>query len=228
MKNKIDQFFQNKLEAHKLPHGEQIWAKVEANLSKKNNLAVWRIAAAIFITGTLVWVIIWSQRDTKNNEPLFASKNSPKDFSIKEKPTAKISSVERKKDEIARSKTSSTNPHSSQTNKTIFHQKEVPPSAVETKEIDVAMPHENIPEEKINSKATPATTIASTKQKSIKLEFTLEDITSEQPVADVSEEKSSGLKKVWDLAREVKNGDGPVRGIKNEIFALNFKKNKIQ
>ena len=82
--------------------------------------------------------------------------------------------------------------------------------------------------EKINSKATPPTTITSTRQKPIKLEFTLEDFSSEQPVATVNEEKSSGLKKVWDLAREVKNGDGPVHEIKNELFALNFRKNKNQ
>jgi len=47
-------------------------------------------------------------------------------------------------------------------------------------------------------------------------------------VATTSEEKSSGLKKVWDLAREVKNGDGLVHEIKNELFALNFKKSKNQ
>ena len=228
MKNKIDQFFQNKLEAHMLPHGEEAWAKVEANLSKKNNLAVWRIAAVIFITGALIWVIIWSQRDTKNNDQLLASKNSPKDFSIKERPASKISPVEKKKDAMSLGKKSPINLTISKTNKNKFHQKEVQQTVVETKEIDVAAIHENIPEEKINQKATPSTTIASTKQKSIKLEFTLEDLASEQPLATVGEEKSSGLKKVWDLAREVKNGDGPVRGIKNELFALNFKKNKIQ
>jgi len=64
--------------------------------------------------------------------------------------------------------------------------------------------------------------------KPIKLEFTLEDLPSEQPVATVNEERSSGLKKVWEMAREVKNGEGPVREMKNELFALSFKKSKNQ
>ena len=82
--------------------------------------------------------------------------------------------------------------------------------------------------EKLNTEATPSATIASTKRKPIKLEFTLEEFSIEQPVATVSEEKNSGLKRVWNLALEVKNGDGPVHEMKNELFAFSFKKNKNQ
>ena len=100
-------------------------------------------------------------------------------------------------------------------------------ATVEKNKSSLVITSEDKPEEKIKPEATPAATIASTRQKSIKLEFTLEDFSSAPPEATV-EAKSSGLKKVWDLAREVKNGDRPVRDIKNELFAFNFRKNKNQ
>ncbi|HEV8514726.1 MAG TPA: hypothetical protein VGQ59_15690 [Cyclobacteriaceae bacterium] len=233
MENKIDQFFKDKLEGHTLPPSEEAWAKVEANLSKKNNVAIWRIAAAILIAGALISVIIWSQLDNKNNEQILATKKSNKD-SMKEKSAPQISSVEKKKE--VRPSNTKKSPNAlpqlalSHNDSQKKNEETLTPSIVIEKEQTVAVVKENIQEEKeiINTKATPPTTIASTKQKPIKLEFTLDDISSEQPVATAGEEKSTGLKKVWNLAREVKNGDGPVHEIKNEIFALNFKKNKNQ
>ena len=237
MENKIDQFFKDKLEGHNLPPSEEAWAKVEANLSKKNNVAIWRIAAAILITGALISVIIWSQLDSKNSEQLLTRNKSNKD-SVKEKTTRQLSSVEKKK-EVRPSnskKSSNTMPqsiasqHDDKSDQKKTEEMVASSPIIETQEQSVAVVKENIQEEKekINTKATPVTAIASTKQKPIKLEFTLDDVSSEQAVATTSEEKSSGLKKVWDLAREVKNGDGPVHEIKNELFALNFKKSKNQ
>ncbi len=236
MKNKIDQFFKDKLEGNALLPSEEAWAKVEGNLSKKNNVAIWRIAAVIVITGALISVIIWAQRDNKNTKQILATKKSPNDNSAKEKPASQISSLEKKEQAKSHNKKSmNTSPKSASTkseNK-LDHKKAeeiemTPATVVETKEQTVAVIKERIQDEKINTKATPPATIASTKQKPIKLEFTLDDFSSEQPVATASEEKSSGLKKVWDLAREVKNGDGPVHEIKNELFALSFKKSKNQ
>jgi hypothetical protein len=255
MENKIDQFFKDKMEGHTLPPSEDAWAKVETNLSKKNNFAVWRIAAAILITGALISVIIWSQCDEKNNEQILAAKKSLKDSSTKEKPAPQISPVQNKKEEKSANKKpsnalprfvspqtkSKTDKNESNESKTQSTQtqpsielaaKEIieknnssfATAFVETSAVKKALEDK----EKLNTKATTPTTIASTKQKPIKLEFTLDDFSSEQPVATASEEKSSGLKKVWDLAREVKNGDGPVHEIKNELFALSFKKNKNQ
>jgi hypothetical protein len=247
MENKIDQFFKEKLEEHTLPASEEVWAKVEANLSKKNNIAIWRIAAAVLLMGALVSAIIWLQRDHKNNEQLLATKKSSGDNSTKEKPAPQISLLEKKAQVKPNNKKSlSTLPSprlvSSQTeNKS--DQKESSESRTQSTQTQpsVELAAKEIIEknkssftkasedkEKIKMEATPPMTIASTKKKSIKLEFTLDDFSSEQPVATASDEKSSGLKKVWEMAREVKNGNGPVREIKNEIFALNFKKNKNQ
>jgi|GEM_PF-922334 len=243
MENKIDQFFKDKLKGHTLPLSEEAWSKVEASLSKKNRIVVWRIAAAILIAGALVSVIILSQHGVDKNHPAIAAKKSPKDNSGKEKSAPEISQVEKKTNS-----NSTPRPGSSLTSKKSFtpsprfvspqtdsksDQKESDGNklwSVTTQTTDVKPSFAKASEdkEKINTEATPPATIASTKRKPIKLEFTLEEFSAEQPVAKVSEEKNSGFRKVWDLALEVKNGDGPVHEMKNELFAFSFKKNKNQ
>jgi hypothetical protein len=44
-----------------------------------------------------------------------------------------------------------------------------------------------------------------------------------------TETKNSGLKKMWETALQIKNGEGPMNQLlekKDELFALNFKKEK--
>lgn len=76
-------------------------------------------------------------------------------------------------------------------------------------------------------------TISVTKaEKPIVIEFTLEAITTDtQQVAQASEEKNNGLKKIFDKALELKNGEsdfGSLRDAKNELFALDFRKDKTK
>jgi len=61
---KVDKFFKDKLESHSVAPPDGAWAKVESNLSKKNNVIAWRIAAAILLMGTLITAIIWSQQNS--------------------------------------------------------------------------------------------------------------------------------------------------------------------
>ncbi len=241
MKNKIDQFFKDKLESHTLPPSEEAWSKVEANLSKKNNVVVWRIAAAILIAGALITVIFWSQH-VADHQPSIVANHLPKDNSMKEKGAPKNSS--KKKKEVLKSlpeKSSGKAALQSEIPVKVQHKKSVAapdPTLTEKKLTSTeesvaavekpseALAKEDKVEENNKHEATPPMAIASTHQKSIKLEFTLEEFSSEPPVATAGEAKSSGLKKVWEMAREVKNGDRPVRDMKNELFALNFRKNK--
>lgn len=230
MENKIDQFFKDKLAGHTLPPSEEAWAKVEANLSKKNNVAAWRIAAAIIIAGALITAILWSQHSGADR-PAIAAKQLQKDPSTKENTAPQNSSDEKKKREALPHQSYVSADHRAPTqhklpNRNGVVTQDAPPAELKPAPAEsVATVEKFDQEEKKNQDATPPVAIASTHQKPIKLEFTLEEFSSEPPVATAGEEKPSGLKKVWELAREVKNGDGPVRDIKNEIFALNFKKN---
>lgn len=69
--------------------------------------------------------------------------------------------------------------------------------------------------------------------KPIVIEFTLESISKVTPaaVAQASEAENSGLRKILDAALDVKNGDsdiGIIRDAKNQLFALDFKKDKTK
>lgn len=68
-------------------------------------------------------------------------------------------------------------------------------------------------------------------ERPVVIEFTLESI-SKEPVIAVAQNKeveNSGLKKILEAARDVKNGDsdlGIIRDAKDQLFALDFKKDK--
>ena len=75
MENKLDSLFKKKLEEHSLPPREDAWARVEANLPKKNNVIAWRIAAAILFAGALIAVGVFTVR--KSDAPTLAKKSEP-------------------------------------------------------------------------------------------------------------------------------------------------------
>jgi len=215
----IDKFFKDKLDSHVIAPPDGAWAKVEANLPKKNNVMAWRLAAAIVLTGALITAIYLSQRSENHQQPVLATGKSLKQKG--NKPVVQL--PKRKEKKQAASK--------------------VPPSIgivpIEIQKTEQSLPteevistsKENINEEKINTQATVTAKVASPTQKPIKLEFTLEDISSEEVVATTTEVKNSGFKKVLELAREAKQGEGPIGGlreIKNELFARNFMKGKTK
>jgi len=76
--DRLDQFFKNKLDDHAIAPSENAWAKVESGLSKKNNVVVWRLAAAVLLMGALVTIIYWSLKSTENEQPALAQKKIEK------------------------------------------------------------------------------------------------------------------------------------------------------
>jgi hypothetical protein len=231
MENQMDKLFKDKLESHSLPPSEDGWSKVEAKLSKKNNAIAWRIAAAILLMGSSAALIYWSHKsDVPQSIAIDQSKkpNNPAVTSpLKKAEPAEEAVMEKRK--ISKAPTIKKKPTTPSVH--LPDQKEeektLTPSTIELqKTITVALVNENKPEEKMKSEATSSTKVASTAPKPIKLEFTLDDLTSEEKTVATGEVKNSGLKRVLELAREVKNGEGPIREMKNDLFALNFKKNK--
>src|SRR5437899_10228826 len=97
--DRVDRFFKNKLEDHSITPSEKAWTKVEAGLSKKNNVALWRWAAAVLLMGALISIIYWSQRGAENVEPVLVKKKIEKEesnASIEVKRTASTMSVPKK------------------------------------------------------------------------------------------------------------------------------------
>ena len=61
--NKIDSFFKKKVEGATMEPRAEAWAKVEANLSKKNKGLIWfKTAAALLLMGLFITSIIWLNR----------------------------------------------------------------------------------------------------------------------------------------------------------------------
>lgn len=235
----IDRLFKNKLDQHRIEPTENAWEKVEASLSKKNNMVLWRWAAAVLLTGVLL-TLAYQWQKNENNNPSLAQKqikhlspqnNSDKNIAAQE--TASVHEDRTHQRTVPAKPGKSSNPMmpSAQASKTtVLLAKESASNKVAQKNEPMptaeklALPKVN-EQEKIKPNATSVIQTASTQQKPIKLEFTLDDFSSEQTVATVADEKKSGFKKILDLARELKQGEGPVsnfREMKNEIFAHNF------
>ncbi|GAA0893075.1 hypothetical protein GCM10009122_27540 [Fulvivirga kasyanovii] len=112
------------------------------------------------------------------------------------------------------------------------------PTKVENTSVEIQNEKPETGEEEIkilDSHATNSTTVASTNQqpeaqdKGQTITFNIEDFKTAAAVAkaEEKEEKRSPLKKVVDFAKNLKEGDaglGELREAKNELFALNFKK----
>ncbi|MGC4021668.1 MAG: hypothetical protein QM734_06865 [Cyclobacteriaceae bacterium] len=223
---KIDKFFKEKLENHTTTPPEGAWPKVESNLSKKNNVIAWRIAAAILLAGALLGIILWEQQNTetikiakapskgmnKKTPPVTTEKKSEESKPIRTEVKSKIPVVEKKQIQPAE-------------NEPAPKIKLMETETELTQQYTIKLPTDNTIEEKQKEQATVTTEIASTKQKPIKLEFTLEDVPSGETVATTNEVKNSGFKKVLNMARDMKQGEGWVTNLrekKNEIFAHNF------
>ena len=217
--NKIDGIFKKKLEDLALEPRSEAWVKLEAKLSKKNSGLIWfRSAAALLLMGLLITSIIWLQRDEnqqvaeqlKNVNPSKISKeNKLKDTLSQSTPREanKITEAKRKSNSI---KAKTINPST------------VPPTV---KEIEPEPP-------KIEILSTETVAEVTIKEKPIVIEYTLESIIpqkKEAPIVAENDEKKKGLQKALDFAREAKNSDSPLGGIrqaKDDLFALNFKKDK--
>lgn len=248
---KIDQLFKNKLDDHSIAPSENAWARVEAELSKKNRLWLgtprpvlfWRMAAAVFLAGALLSVVYWSQIGGEA-EKVSAKKSPTLNDSKKEaaqtpaNPTANSGQVAQQKNAVkqkeavnhlaskkgvAKKEAAQHEQPSESKKKMIEIEKEL--AQVYTVKLDHVDANQGATkEEKIKDQATQQAQVASIKQKPIKLEFTLEALPSEETVATTTEEKTTGIRKVLNLAREVKQGDGlgSLREKKDELLAHNF------
>ena len=215
--NKLEELFKEKLSDYAIATPNRTWEKVEAGLSKKNKTIIWLRWAAVFLLGGLLLGSLWLQR--QDNSRTLAKENQP--------------AVRKEEVPI---------------------QKSVPPMFIEQKSI--AKNFRKRKENKINpappllqSVATsekaprteapsPAPTppgeiqapeiikLSSPISQGIVLTYTLGPV--ELPIADAADgRRDKSLKRMVDFARNVKNSDSPIGGIrvmKEDLFALELKK----
>lgn len=247
MSNKMDKLFKDKLESHALQPSAQAWEKVEAHLGKKNKMVLWlRVAAAVVLLGVLTFVgLSWNEepkQELVKKESGVRSQNpevrSPEPEVKQPERDEKTESIEPKKKEIKKQKVQpkAEDPAPSTQNPEPIEQLAV----VEEPAVVIQQPVTNN-QQPITNNRQPVTnnqqpkrgiTITYSlpqKEKSITLTYSLPPIGKGEPaVATVEEPRKTGLNRVLEIAMEVKNGDplGELREAKNDIFALDFRKDK--
>lgn len=233
MNNPVDKLFERKLSEHAMEPSAHAWARIVENQPKKNRGIVWfRAAAGIAIAGLAV--LLWyytSSSDTKVNQ-LAQESNS----------------IETKK-EVAPILESNTNQSENNTpekkEQVMLASKEEEKVKQEHKPVQVVNIQADIKADQamevavLESGETSVEKILLTENKVVE-EVTQQDKpivivyelkprrTPENPLdLDLAPQKKSGLKKVLEIANDVRNGESPLGGLrqaKEEILAFNFKK----
>jgi hypothetical protein len=232
MSNRIDQLFKSKLGEHSLPPSEESWAKVQAGLSKKNSVIIyWRAAAAVALLGLLVSAWYLFNQSTITEQQQLSQSGTTETIiqqpEIKQEPKTDqkqaLDLTGKKKADIKKqSKRSLHTP--------VAQDLAVKVDVSEHNEEQKTM--EQLPE--VNESIALVQEV--NQEKAVVIEFVLPTIvetnTSEMAVAAIEDEKSTGIIKLLETARDVKNGDAEfsssLRDMKNELFAFDFKKDKTK
>jgi len=229
MENRIDQLFKEKLGEHKIAPSAEAWAKVQSGLTKKNKVViVWRMAAALVLFGAGVgaWYLLNIGDARRLNQLSQTNEVIKPEKEVSEKTTESITqsmkstSDQNAKTVIKGNKTASRNRVEKVDNTTET-------VVIKNNELEKLMEGNLITTEPILITQTAKT------EKPIVIEFTLEAVTKApmEEVVQVVVEENSGLKKILEAARDVKNGDsdlGIIRDTKNQLFALDFRKEKTK
>lgn len=220
--NRIDELFKNKLANHPVAPSADAWQKVEAGLTKKNNAWVWRLAAALVLFGLVsgAWYM-WSKNTEVQPELVQQPIPSPQ----KEIPVV-VQPEEQKQNLVAETKTEV---QPKQNKKSTITQSETKKEETEKVNLEpgvVIQAEVLITENK--TEPTPA-------RKPIVIEFTLDalpvNMTEPEVVVANADDDKSGLQKILEKARDIKSGEselGSLRDAKNELFALDFRKDKTK
>ncbi len=211
--NQLDQLFRTKLDNYRVAPPAESWAKVEAKLSKKNNYAfVWRIAAGLFLFGLALGAGLYWQTDKQE----FATTPVKKEII---EPETELPLAKAESNEVTH-----------EDKKTPITKKKSKAEPVITP-IQVADNKPLVVEEiMINEPViTISEPVVAKVEKPIVIEFTLEPLPTTTTVAE--QKNPSTFRKVWDKAIDIKNGEGDfgsLREAKDELFALDFRKDKTK
>ncbi len=223
MENQLDELFKSKLAHHATPPSANAWEKLQASLVKKNRpVIIWRLAAALLLMGCLIAALYQLQTPSGQNKNVLARKNEIK---AKENPSGELAKSEDKRDE---KKTISTPQQKivrpkSQNNVVPMAKEEIRPLQVAEVEKDIERSTSNgVPALQVDSQVT----VIAKAEKPIVLEFMLAPI-EPQVIANVTAEKK-GLKKFFEKAKDLKNGEGGIdlADFTSKLFASNNKQDK--
>lgn len=227
MSNKVDKLFKEKLEEHSLQPSAQAWEKVEAHIGKKNKMVLWlRVAAAVMLLGVLTFAALnWNNGYEAPKEQIVNQESGvgSQEEGVK-KSEEKVAS-NNKKSEVRSQKSEAGTQHSGRSTRHLAPgTQSIKPIAEEPVEQIAIVPEPAIIPE------LPAEPTVVKATKGITLTYSLPTKKQTAPVEPmIADVKKTGFERVIEIAKEVKNGDNPMgelRQAKDDIFALDFKKDK--
>lgn len=243
MNNRIDKFFESKLSQHAIEPDAKAWSRIAANLPKKNNAVIWfRAAAGIAIAGLALMLWFYSGTDNAiDNKLAQNASDNAKNEEVTNEVAAKTKEILSSKEELNPTKNQQQPPQIAAQNNT---KKRSIDKKTETDEPDTKaemkleeqtkavaqLELEEIKMEQVENIDLTTSTINKTEaNKPIVIVFELPEVTKKKDPfdLDLTPQKKSGIKRVLEIANDVRTGEGPIAGLrqaKEEIFALNFKK----
>ncbi len=229
MNNRIDQLFKDTLGEYHISPSEEAWGKIQSGLPKKNKMAItWRLAAVFVLFAILMGSWFLGDNSTSNDPTKVVTTNN---MAVPDKSQAAKST-----EPVVESESPKPNHRANAaSSKKIIESHDANEGIEYTKQKNIASRDTEIVTD-IDDREIAAATIQIVQkvkeEKPIVIEFRLEPV-SKNAVAsgnlDIVE--NSGLKKLLEVAREVKNGDsdlGVIRETKNQLFALDFRKDRLK
>jgi len=232
MSNQIDNLFKKKLEAHSMEPGPGAWKKISSSTSKKNKAVIWfRAAAALLLMASALWLFnnTTDNRSSeiakvipekiKTDEPVVTQKEADKTISSEENNVTQTPVPPTKKSKVP---TGVPNNEKAKNEKAEPLRIDIITETLET----VAQIDSN--EAQDDFKIDPSTPEGTAKPIVIVYELkSYAKTAAPEPEMESLLQKKNGLKKVLDVANNIRTGEsslGGLRQAKEDLFALNFKK----
>lgn len=225
MENRLDELFKSKLAHHATPPSQSAWEKLETGLVKKNRpVIVWRIAAALLLMGCFIAALYQMQPSNGPIKKEMAQTNEIKEKNNPSTATA-IAEIENKQEEkktISKSLQKKVRPKVQNKMTPVIKEEIQRIQLAEVEKDSEQITNEIAPPLQVDAKAPLVAKI----EKPIVLEFTLAPIETEV-VAHTGAEKK-GLKKFFEKAKDLKNGEGGIdlADFTSKLFAANNKQDK--
>ncbi len=235
MNDALDNLFKKRLSDHSLEPGPEAWSRISSSLTKKNNKIIWyRAAAGILLASLLLW--FFTSRDNSNTENIADRKSTIEKNS---EPVQPIQKMEEESDKNNKDENEATPVPTVESSKPLLAQKkksqqrnvakDVTKSAMDDEQ--AGDPLENIASIETDELIAVTDILEPEKEsKPIVIVYELSEINKKPASEFVLEplpEKRNKLRKVLEVANDVRTGESPLNGLrqaKEEIFAFNFKK----
>lgn len=249
-KHQIDNLFRDKLEDYRPTPSRDIWLELQGNLESKKNNKKWlylRIAAGLSLVALITYALIFTANNDIRNE------TNTNNLSVQNEANNAIQKSNEESNELAESENivkkglisnleKDQNLTNQQNTPDHIKQSDIATEMIKGRGLELAMDQDlyfseivinkaEVPVIDIEQEATllSANDEIDDKKQSVTITYVIGDLNPE--IIEEEDPKQSKLKKAWEFAKNVKNGEEKLpnlRELKNELLAFNKKKTKTQ